>query len=48
MKLSQLEAPSSIPNMVLDLEILLDQVIQTVAFKRDSDRCVEEKVIALT
>lgn len=48
LKLIQLEAPSSISIVVLDLETLLDQAIQTVAFKRDSSRCVKEKFVTLT
>lgn len=36
LKLSQPEAPSSISIVVLDLEILLDQAIQTITFKRYS------------
>lgn len=48
LKLSLLEAFALIYIMVLDLEILLDQAIQTVASKGDSAKRVKEKVVSLT
>lgn len=41
LKLSQSKTLSLISTVVLDLEILLNQAILTIAFKRDSSRCVK-------
>lgn len=41
LKLSQPKTLSLISIMVLDLEILLNQAILTITFKRDSSRCVK-------